>query len=94
MWQVAAYQVDRVYATQVGPPAFFWMQRRLLVDLTSIYGRYFAPIAAIHTAPKAAAMLHRAFDVTPFDKRVYSLGDDVRWHEALLDYLKDAAQGL
>ena len=57
VWQVAAYQVDRVYATQVGPPAFFWMQRRLLVDLTSIYGRYFAPIAAIHTAPKAAAML-------------------------------------
>ena len=39
-------------------------------------------------------MLHRAFDATPLDKKVYSLGDDERWHEALLRYLKDAAQGL
>ncbi len=36
-------------------------------------------------------MLYRAFDVTPFDKRVYSLGDDEEWHKALLDYLKEAA---
>jgi len=39
-------------------------------------------------------MLHRAFEATPLDEKVYSLGEEEAWHEALLDYLQGAARGL
>ena len=42
----------------------------------------------------AAAMLHRAFEATPLDKKVYSLGEEAAWHEALLAYLEGAGRGL
>ena len=39
-------------------------------------------------------MLHRAFEATPLDKKVYSLGEEEAWHAVLLAYLEGAGRGL